>query len=242
MTDRALTRTEAGRSQGHRRAGASSSAARPAPCWGRSAGPGPPAACPAARGPRRRRTPSLHQQFTCHVIGCRHTQRERESARAGKATTRNKNKRAARAQGKFRPRARATRRDAEPAGSKRNRQHCCSHLRAGRGHVLPRHAYTPAPPRFDWGASGSLAASPAAQLGRLLLSRSLLFSFHEPAGTGSEPAYGESPLSNGTLKGSRSENQATHGDREPPRFRACRVRVFASGSALCCCCCRRTVW
>ena len=73
--------------------------------------------------------------------------------------------------------------------------------------ATPTRPPRPAPPRFDWGASGSLAASPAAQLGRLLLSRSLLFSFHEPAGTGSEPAYGESPLSNGTLKGSRSENQ-----------------------------------
>ena len=171
------------------------------------------------------------------------TRRERERERAGKATTRNKNKRAARAQGKFRPRARATRRDAEPAGGKRNRQHCCSHLRAQAAAMCSRATPT-RPPRPA--LTGALRARspprrPPNSVACSFRARSL-FSFHEPAGTGSEPAYGESPLSNGTLKGSRSENQATHGDREPPRFRACRVRVFASGSALCCCCCRRTVW
>jgi len=186
LTDRALTRSEAGRSQlpGHRRAGASSGA-RPAPGWGRSAGPGPPAAGPAACGPRRRRAPSLHQQFTCHVTGCRQPQRERESERAGKATTRNKHKPRAGGNSHNSGRERA-RRDAEPVG-KRNRQHCCSHLRAQAAAMCARAAptNTPARPRFDWGCSLRARSPPRRPAGRRLVAycfRARSFS-----------AYGESP-------------------------------------------------
>jgi hypothetical protein len=178
LTDRALTRTETGRSQppGHRRAGASS-AESPAPCWGRSAGPGPPAAGPAESGARRRRVPSLQQQFTCHVIGCR--QRERERSWESNNT---KQINEPRAQGN------SGRERAEPVG-KRNRQHCCSHLRVQAAAMCAR------------------AASPAAASSSPTAFALAPFQFPRAGRQGSEPT---ASLQRHTQR--RGENQA-HGGR-----------------------------